>query len=83
LKIIDEYIRSNDCPPVRIHSRPGVSIAENLTPEVYEKAIGLFSGKSFHAILEIKELFLLKKIDPAAGFRKANVFHLMPAGSPK
>lgn len=79
LKIIDEYIRSNDCPALRVHSRPCITIAANLTPEVYEKAIAVCSEKAFLGQFEVRELALLKRKEPAAGFRKANVFHLLSA----
>ncbi len=79
LKIIDEYVQSNDCPALHIPVRPQLVIASGLTPAVYEKAMAIYATRNFHALFEIKEIALMKSRQANKGFSKANIFHLPPA----
>lgn len=60
LKILDGFIRSNECPPLHIIEKPHLIIAQGLPQYVYEPAIKEYAGKSFHAHFNVNKLVLLK-----------------------
>lgn len=78
LKVIDNYIQSNNCPSLRLVSRPHISIAAKLPPEVYDKAMPEYSRKTFHDIFMVTELLLLKRMNEYDTCRHVNVFRFYP-----
>ena len=78
LKVIDQYVRSNGCPPVKLISYPHLSIARRLQANVYEKAMFDYSRKTFHAIFTVDELILLKRQNQFDKCQQVNVFKLSP-----
>ena len=76
LKIIDQYIRDNGCPPARLNSRPHIAIAEKLQPCIYEKAMFDYARKTFHALFTADELILLKRQNQFDKYRQVNVFKM-------
>ncbi|MGN6439505.1 MAG: 2'-5' RNA ligase family protein [Agriterribacter sp.] len=61
LKAIASYIKEYHCPPPKFVNHPHMTIAKNLSPELFEKAIWEFSQKEFAATFGVKELLLLRK----------------------
>ena len=61
LKVINEYISSCSCPPVRYIANPHLSIARRLHEEVYFKALTRYAHKSFHESFVVSELLLLRR----------------------
>ena len=80
LKIIDTYVTSCSCPPMKIISKPYVSIARRLSEEVYFKALIQYSHKSFHESFVVNELLLLRRKHQYDACKPVNVFALQ-AGS--
>jgi 2'-5' RNA ligase len=78
LKMLNEYIRSCSCPPVKIISKPHLSIARKLPEEVYFKALTQYAHKSFHESFLVKELQLLKRKHQYDSCKRINVFGLSP-----
>lgn len=74
LKVIDQYVTSNGCPPVKFISNPHLTIAGRLQPSVYDKAISEYSRKTFHAIFTVDELILLKRENQFDTCRQVSVF---------
>src|ERR1700750_2027813 len=62
LNVIDNFIRSNNCPPLKLVSRPHLSIAAKLPADVYYKAMPEYSRKLFHEMFMATELLLLKRL---------------------
>jgi 2'-5' RNA ligase len=81
LNAIDQYIRSNGCPPVKFITYPHLSIARRLEQNVYEEAMFEYSQKTFYASFEVSELVLLKRKDQFDACRQVNVFKLPPSNS--
>jgi 2'-5' RNA ligase len=81
LKAIDQYIRSNGCPPIKLITYPHISIARRLQQNVYEEAMFEYSQKTFYASFEVDELFLLKRKDQFDTYKQVNVFKLPSANS--
>jgi 2'-5' RNA ligase len=79
LKVIDEYIRMNACPPAKFITKPHVSIARKLPAEVYEKAMRDYSQKLFHETFMVNELILLRRKYQFDSCKVINVFQLPAA----
>jgi 2'-5' RNA ligase len=78
LKVLNEYVRSCSCPPVKIIAKPHLSIAGKLPEEVYFKALTQYAHKSFHESFLVKELQLLKRKHRYDSCKRINVFGLSP-----
>jgi len=78
LKVVDTYVGSCSCPPMRLISRPHVSIARRLPHEIYFKALTQYAHKSFCESFVVNELLLLRKKDQYDKCKTINVFGLQP-----
>lgn len=61
LKILDGFIRSNECPPLKLIAKPHLSIAGKLPQFIYETAIKEYAGKTFCESFTVDRLMLLKR----------------------
>lgn len=78
LKVLNGYISSCACPPIKIISRPHLSIARRLPEDIYFKALTQYAHKSFHESFMVKELLLLKRKHQYEVCKRINVFGLAP-----
>jgi hypothetical protein len=76
LASIDEFIRSSGCPPVKLISRPFLSIAGGLTEQVYNRAMPDYSRRTFHDTFRVRELVLLKRTHSFDPCKTVNIFRL-------
>jgi len=79
LKVISDYIKSNDCPPPRPIHRPHLSIAKRLPEDVYSKAMLDYSQRDFYSSFMVNELVLLKRKHQFDAGEKLMVFRFLPA----
>lgn len=79
LKVVNNYVNSCSCPPMKLISNPHVSIAGMLTEEVYFKALIQYAHKSFHESFVVNELLLLRRKHIDDTCKPINVFGLPPA----
>ncbi|NNV57720.1 2'-5' RNA ligase family protein [Limnovirga soli] len=77
LKVITQYIQSNDCPPAQLISHPYLTIARRLQQQVYDKAIFEYSQKTFYANFPVKELVLLRRQHQYDAYKQVQVFRLL------
>ena len=77
LKVIDQYIKSNGCPPAKFINYPHLSIARRLQQNVYEKAIFDYSQKTLHASFIVNDLILLKRKNQFDKCKQVNIFKLL------
>lgn len=77
LKAVDQYIKSNGCPPAKFITYPHLSIARRLKADVYEKAMFEFSQRTFYASFNVGELVLLKRQNQFDKCKQVNVFKLL------
>jgi 2'-5' RNA ligase len=77
LKVIDQYVKSNGCPPAKLIAHPHLTIARRLQKDVYDKAMFDYSRKIFHASFHADELILLKRKNQFEKCKTANVFKLL------
>ncbi|MEO5783863.1 MAG: 2'-5' RNA ligase family protein [Ginsengibacter sp.] len=79
LNVVNNYVSSCSCPPMKIISKPHVSIAGSLSNEVYFKALIQYAHKSFHESFVVSELLLLRRKHKDDICKRVNVFGLQPA----
>jgi len=79
LKVVDQYVRGNDCPPIKLITHPHLSIARKLSAGIYEKAMMDYSSKIFHASFEVNELLLLRRQQQLETCKQMSIFRLLPA----
>jgi 2'-5' RNA ligase len=78
LSVVNAYINSSSCPPMILTPRPHVSIADNLSEEIFFKALTQYAHKSFHESFLVNELLLLKRKDEYDVCKPVIVFALQP-----
>lgn len=78
LKVVDEYIQSNGCPPATLIYRPHLTIARGLDENLYNKAMLDYSQRSFHESFRLNELVLLKRSNQFDTCKQVNVFRFYP-----
>lgn len=78
LKVVDQYIRSYDCPAVKMITRPHLTIARRLTEEVYRQAEQVYAAKAFEASFEVNQLLLLRREHQFDTCKQISVFGLRP-----
>ena len=81
LRVLNTYVSSCSCPPVKIISKPHLSIARRLPEDVYFKALTQYAHKSFHESFVVKELLLLKRKHQYDVCKRLNVFGLLPGAN--
>jgi len=81
LKVVNAYVSSCSCPPMKLITKPHLSIARSLTEEVYFKALIQYSHKSFHESFVVNELLLLRRKNQFDSCKPINVFGLPPANT--
>jgi 2'-5' RNA ligase len=79
LKVVDTYIKSCSCPPMRITSRPHLTVARKLSDEIYFKALTQYAHKSFSESFVVNELLLLRRGHQYDTCKTITVFGLQPA----
>ncbi len=78
LKVLNAYVNSCSCPPVKIISKPYLSIAGRIPEDVYFRALTQYAQKSFHESFLVSELQLLKRKHQYDLCKRINVFGLQP-----
>ena len=78
LKIIDDYLQSNNCPGVKISRHPHIVIADCLSVRTYETALHEYSRKSFTANYTVEQVLLVRKSWLEVEAKTINNFYLMP-----
>jgi len=78
LKAIDPYVKETRWLTARSMHYPVISLAPQLSAELYENAIKDYSNKEFHASFEVAELVLFRRQHPHDKYKEAGVFRLQP-----
>ena len=76
LNVINTYVSSCSCPPIKVISHPHINIAANLPEEIYSKALTHYSHRSFHESFMVNELRLVKRKHEYEPYKIINVFGL-------
>lgn len=78
LKPLNEYIRSNDCPAIKLIGKPHLSIARKLPEAIYEKAMMDYSQRCFLEYFDVNDLILLRRQSMFDKCVEVNKFGLRP-----
>jgi 2'-5' RNA ligase len=78
LKVIDDYVQSNACPPAHLIKKPHLTIARGLTEATYKRSLIDYSQKTFHETFVVDELVLLRRSHQYDKCKTVNVFRLQP-----
>lgn len=78
LKVIDNFICDNGCPPARLTKNPHMTIARRLPEEIYSKALIDYAQRDFHATFVARELVLLKRRHQLDACQHLGVFRFLP-----
>jgi hypothetical protein len=79
LEPLNDYIKTCDCPSIRVNLKPNLPIARKLNADTYLKAMMDYSSRSFHEIFEVRELVLLRRKHLFDPYTQVNKFVLQPA----
>lgn len=77
LQPVAHYIKANSLLPMKLITRPHVTIARSLTERVYDKAMLDFSQRVFYETFIAKELVLLRRMHQFDTCKQVNVFRLL------
>lgn len=78
LKSLEPFIKDNCCPPLQLVSKPHMTLALQLSEEVYNKAIISYARKTFHELFTLNKLVLLKRSSRFKKWEHVTVFTLPP-----
>ena len=76
---LNDYIKTCDCPNIRVNPKPNLPIARQLGADTYSKAMMDYSSRSFHEMFEVRELVLLRRKHLFDPYTQVNKFVLQPA----
>lgn len=75
-KMLDAFMESNECPPVEIITRPCLPLAEGLPEAAYQQLVNEFAHRTFHEVLTIEKLVLLKWAEAGEAPQRVDTFAL-------
>ena len=81
LNVVNTYVSSCSCPPMKLISKPHLSIAGKLSEEVYSKALIQYAHKSFHESFIVNELLLLRRENEFDEGKPVSIFGLPPGNN--
>ena len=81
LSVVNTYVSSCSCPPMKLISKPHLSIARKLSEEVYFRALTQYAHKSFHESFKVNELLLLRRDGQFDDGKPISVFGLPPGNT--
>lgn len=61
LKILDGFMQTNDCPPLKLVSRPHMTMVSGLARCTFENVVRDYARKTFHESFKVEKLILLKR----------------------
>lgn len=77
LKILDGFMQSNDCPPLKLVSKPHITFVTGLSQCTFDNVITEYARKTFHESFKVDKLVLLKR-DAYMKCHLINTFILPP-----
>ena len=76
LQPVAQYVKANTLLPMKLISRPHVTIAKRLSERIYDKAMLDFSQRVFHESFVANKLVLLRTLHQFDSCKQVNVFNL-------
>ena len=79
LQVVDQYIRSYDCPPAKRYTHPYLPLTNAVPDQVFDKVVEEYAARKITLGFEVKELLLIRKQHEQDTGKQINVFRLQPA----
>lgn len=76
LQPVAQYVKANTLLPMKLITRPHLTIANRLAERVYDKAMLDYSQRTFHERFVASRLLLLRTLNDFDACRQVNVFNL-------
>jgi len=76
LKVLDDLLKTNGCPPLQLASKPHMTIALRLTEEIYNEAVKEYAQRLFYEVFTVDKLVLLKRDSRYKKWQHVNYFYL-------
>lgn len=78
MQVVDQYIRSYDCPPAKRFTHPCLSLTEVVPDEEFEKVVHEYAERKLDLSFEVKELMLVRNRQEKEAGKQINLFRLQP-----
>lgn len=78
MQVVDQYIRSYDCPPAKRFTHPCLPLTEVVPDEEFEKVVNEYAGRKLDVSFEVKELMLVRNRQEKETGKQINLFRLQP-----
>lgn len=79
LQVVDQYIRSYDCPPVKRYTHPYLPLTQKIADHVFGELVNEYASRKTDLSFEVKELLLVRRSHEQDTGRQINLFRLQPA----
>jgi 2'-5' RNA ligase len=79
LQVVDQYVRSYDCPPVKRYTHPYLPLTGKVSNHVFGALEAEYAARQTDLSFEVKELLLIRCNHEQEKGRQINVFRLQPA----
>ena len=76
LKMLNDFLESNNCPAIFLEPAPHLNIAQMLPENIYQKALLAYTEKSFHETFQVNKMMLYRQIPGNENSQLVNTFTL-------
>lgn len=78
MQVVDQYIRSYDCPPAKRFTHPYLPLTEAVPDQEFKKVVDEYAERKLDVSFEVKELLLIRNSQDAETGKQINLFRLQP-----
>lgn len=78
MQVVDQYIRSYDCPPAKRFTHPCLPLTEVVPNEEFEKVVHEYAERKLDLSFDVKELMLVRNRQEKETGKQINLFRLQP-----
>ncbi len=78
MQVVDQYIRSYDCPPAKKFTHPCLPLTEAVPEQEFDKVVHEYAERKLNLSFEVKELVLIRNRQETATAKQINLFGLQP-----
>lgn len=78
MQVVDQYIRSYDCPPAKRFTHPFLPLTEAVPDQEFQHVADEYAGRKISLSFEVKELLLIRNRYEVEAGQQINLFRLQP-----
>lgn len=79
LQVIDQYIRSYDCPPLKRYTHPYLPLTGMVAAGVFDSLVEEYAPRKVNLSFEVNEIILIRHTNESTTGKQVNLFRLQPA----